>query len=95
MQINPYFLATDGSNGKGLKKMDLLLGCYFDEKSGYVTANLLDICVSKSGTAECLFKSISDVLKECGISWDNWVRLSVGNTSVNLGQLRSTIFNQT
>ena len=42
-----------------------------------------------SGTAECIFSKMNEVLEGCGVSWDNCVGVGVDNTSVNLGKRNS------
>ena len=57
MKKGPFSLATDGSNDEGLVKWNPLLVRLFDNDLGYVNVQLLDICCSKSETAEILFKT--------------------------------------
>ena len=85
-QINKgsFSLATDGSNEEGLVKVNPLLFRLFDNDLAYVNVQLLDMCCSKSGTAEILFKNVSNGLRSKKIDWSNCVGLSSGNTSVNL-----------
>ena len=89
MNKYPFSLATDGSNNKSLVKLNPLLVRLFDNDLGYVNVQLLDMCCSKSGTAEILFENIHNALRSNEIDWPSRVGLSLDNTSVNLGQHNS------
>ena len=89
MNKYPFSLATDGSNDKSLVKLNPLLVRLFDNDLGYVNVQLLDMCCSKSGTAEILFENIHNALRSNEIDWPSRVGLSLDNTSVNLGQYNS------
>lgn len=104
MQKSPFSLATDGSSDNALFKMNPLTVRIFDVNLGKVKTCLLDMCMSKGGTAEELFSSIDNCMSSFGISWSNCVAVGVDNTSVNVGkknsimtrvqqQNRSTYFN--
>lgn len=89
MQNSPYSLATDGSNDNGLLKMNPLTVRIFDVNLGKVKTSLLDMCVSKGGTAEELFSAIDNCMSSFAIRWENCVAVGVDNTSVNLGKNNS------
>ena len=90
MNKYPFSLATDGSNDKGLVKLNPLLVRLFDNDLGYVNVQLLDMCCSKSGTADILFEKIYNALRSNEIDWPSRVGLCLDDTSVNLGQYNST-----
>ena len=85
MQKSPFSLATDGSNDNCLP----LTVRIFDINLGKVKTSLLDMCVSKGGTAEELFTTIDNCMSAFGIPWDNCVAVGVDNTSVNMGKNNS------
>ena len=87
MQKSPFSLATDGSNDNGLLKMNPLTVRIFDINLGKVKTSLLDMCVSKGGTAEELLTTIDNCMSAFGIPWDNCVAVGVDNTSVNLEKI--------
>lgn len=89
MQKSPFSLATDGSNDNGMLKMNPLTVRIFYMNLGKVKTSLLDMCVSKGGTAEELFHSIDNCISAFGIAWDNCVAVGVDNTSVNVGKKNS------
>jgi len=89
MKTNPFSLATDGSNDEGLIKMNPLLVRFFDVNRGGVHVQLLDMCCSKSSTAEALFTKMSDALLENRIDWSGCIGISMDNTSVNMGRHNS------
>ena len=89
MEKGPFSLATDGSNDEGLVKLNLILIRLFDNDLCYVHVQLLDMCCSKPGTAEILFENIPSALRSNEIDWSNCVRLSLQNTSSNLGRRNS------
>lgn len=104
MQKSPFSLATGGSNDNALLQMNLFTVWIFYVNLGKVKTWLLDMCMSKGGTAEKLFSSIDNCMSSFGISWSNCVAVGVDNTSVNVGkknslmtrvqqQNRSTYFN--
>lgn len=104
MQKSPFSQATDGSSDNTLLKMNPLTVRIFDVNLGKVKTCLLDMCISKGGTAGELFSSIDNCMSSFRISWSNWVAVGVDNTSVNMGkknslmtrvqqQNRSTYFN--
>ena len=84
-----FSLVTEGSNDKGLVKLNPLLVRLFDNDLGYAHIQLFDMCCSKSGTAEILFENISNTLKSNEIDRSSCVKLSLNNTSVNLGRHNS------
>ena len=61
MQKSPFSLATDGSNDNALLKMNPLTVRVFYVNLGKVKTCLLDMCMSKGGTAEELFSSIDNM----------------------------------
>ena len=95
MKKDPFSLSTDGSNDKGLIKLNSLFVRFFVNDLSYVsTFNMLQVmnmfqlfgmCCSKSRTAEILFENIPNVLRSNEIDWSNCVGLSLDNTLVNLG----------
>lgn len=89
MQQSPFSLATDGSNDNGTLKLNPLTVRIFDINLGKVKTSLLDMCMSKGGTAEELFTNIDNCMSSFGISWDNCVAVGVDNASVNLGKKNS------
>ena len=46
MKTAPFAIAIDGSNDTGLQKMNPLTVRFFDESSGMVTTQLLDMCLT-------------------------------------------------
>ena len=89
MKAEPFALATDGSNDSGLQKMNPLTVRIFDMCRGQVTTQLLDMCLTTSGTVESIYTKISDTLSQFEIDWKMCVAFSVDNTSVNLGRSNS------
>lgn len=92
MTQSPFSLAIDGSNDKGLDKMNPLTVRVFDRDAGRVTTMFLDMCLTSgthSATAESIFSSLDTALQSRGISWNNCVGVSMDNTSVNMGRRNS------
>ena len=81
-----YSLATDGSNYQNLEKMNPFTVRYFDEPQHKVATQFLDMCLSRSSTAEGIFSSLNAALEKHNITWSNCIALGVGNTSVNVGK---------
>uniref|UniRef100_A0A1X7TWU2 HAT C-terminal dimerisation domain-containing protein n=1 Tax=Amphimedon queenslandica TaxID=400682 RepID=A0A1X7TWU2_AMPQE len=84
MRCSPFSVAIDGSNDNGLEKMNPLTVRFFDEGSGLVVTNLLDMCLT-TGKAESIFTKMNEVFTNNGVSWDHCIGAGVDNTSVNLG----------
>ena len=89
MKAEPFALATDGSNDSGLEKMNPLTVRIFGINRGRVTSQLLDMCLTHSGTAESIFTKIDGTLKQFSIDWERCVAFSVDNTNVNIGPRNS------
>ena len=89
MEKGSFSLAADGSNDEGLVKLNPTLIRLFDNDLGYLHVQLLDMCCSKPETAEILFENIPSALRSNEIDWSNCVRLSLQNTSSNLGRRNS------
>ena len=89
MKKSPFSLVTDGSSDEGLVKLNSLSFRLFDNDLGYVEVQLLKMYRSKSETAEILFENISNAPRNNEVDWSNYVGLSLGNTSVNLGSHNS------
>ena len=89
MKKGQFSLAADGSNDEGLVKLNPFLIRLFDDGLDYVNVQLLDMCCSKSGTAEILFENISIAIRSNEIDWSSCVGLSLDNTSVNLSRPNS------
>ena len=62
MQKCPFSLGKDGSNDNGMLKMNPLTVQIFDINLGKVKTSLLEMCISKGGTAEELFTSIDSCM---------------------------------
>ena len=73
---SPFALVTGGSNDEGLVKLNPVLVRLFDNDLGFVNVQLLDMCCSKSGTAEILLGNISNALRSDDIGWSSCVGLS-------------------
>lgn len=71
MQKSPFSQATDGSSDNTLLKMNPLTVRIFDVNLGKVKTCLLDMYISKGGTAEELFSSIDNCMLSFRISWSN------------------------
>uniref|UniRef100_A0A1X7VKY4 HAT C-terminal dimerisation domain-containing protein n=1 Tax=Amphimedon queenslandica TaxID=400682 RepID=A0A1X7VKY4_AMPQE len=84
MRCSPFSVAINGSNDNGLEKMNPLTVRFFDEGSGLVVTNLLDMCLT-TGKAESIFTKMNEVSTNNGVSWDHCIGAGVENTSVNLG----------
>ena len=54
MNIEPYFLCTDGSNDEGLVKTNRLMVRVLDDEKGKAFSHLLVMGTCKSPTAEAL-----------------------------------------
>ena len=91
MKSAVYSLATDGSSDQNLEKMNPLTMQYFDESQHKVVTQFLDICLSRSCTAEGIFSSLNAALEKHNIPWYNCIALGVDNTSVNVGKHKSII----
>ena len=89
MKAEPLALATDRSNDSGLEKMNPLTVRIFDVNRGRVASQLLDMCLTHSGTAESIYTKIDDMLKRFGIGWEKCVAFSVDNTNTNVGSRNS------
>ena len=61
----------------------------FDVNRVRVTSQLLDMCLTHSGTAESIYGKIDDTLKRFGIEWEKCVAFSVDNTNTNVGSRNS------
>ena len=46
MKVNPFVIATDGSNDHGLEKMNPLTVRHFDAESGKTVTHFLDMCLT-------------------------------------------------
>ena len=84
MKAESFALATDGSNDSGLEKMNPLTVRIFDINRGRVTSQLLDMCLTHSGTAKSIFAEIDGTLKQFSIDWEKCVAFSVDNTTTNV-----------
>ena len=62
----PYSLCTDGSDDKGLVKMNPLLVRVFDDEKGKVISQLLDMGTCKLLTDEALFGNMDKIISEAG-----------------------------
>ena len=89
MKKGPFSLVTDGSRNEGLVKLNPLSFRLLDNDLGYVEVQLLEMCCSKSETAEILFENISNAPKNNKVGWSSYVGLSLDNTSVHLGSHNS------
>lgn len=89
MKVEPFSLATDGSNDSGLQKMNPLTVRYFDVNRGKVTSQLLDMCLTSASTAESIYTKINDTMKLYDIDWGMCVAFGVDNTNVNIGRRNS------
>ena len=90
MNSGPYSLGTDGSNDEsGIKKLNPVLICLFDDNKGKVSAQLLDMGAYKEFTTEALFNSINSILRETKVDRENCVSVGLDNTVVNVGKKNS------
>lgn len=92
MKVQPFSLATDGSNDTGLEKMNPLTIQIYNVNNNRVETQLLDMCVSKgvsSATAAAIFDKIDEKITGFEITWTNCIAFGVDNTSVNLGNTNS------
>ena len=89
MKKGRFSLAADGSNDEGLVKLNPFLIRLFDDDLDYVNVQLLDMCCSKSGTADILFENISNAIRSNETDWSSCVGLSLDNTLVNLSRPNS------
>lgn len=87
MKAEPFALATDGSNDSGLEKMNPPTVRIFNINGGRVTSQLLDMCLTHSGTAESIFTKIDGTLKQFSIDWERCIAFSV--TSISVHETRS------
>ena len=86
----PDSLGTDGSDDEsGLKKLNHVLICLFNDNKGKVSVQLLDMGACKEGTAEALFNNINSILRENRVDWENCVVAGLDNTAVNVGKKNS------
>lgn len=93
MKNLPFPPSTDGSVDQGLIKMNPLLIRIFDPTKAIILPQLLDMCTCKESTSEALFEMINQTLSQFGISWKNYVAMSLDSTSVNLGRKNSIMKN--
>ena len=63
----------------------------FDEDEHKVVTHFLDMCLSKSATAERIFQSVNGTLEKHEIPWGDCLALGVDNVSVNVGKHKSLI----
>ena len=87
MKSKPFSLAIDGSNDSGLLKMNPLTVRIFSVEG--ISTQLLDMCMTRGGTAENLFGKMDETLQRFAISWSKCISVGVDNTSVNLGKRKS------
>ena len=92
MKANPFSLLVDGSNDKGLEKLNPLTVKIFDAQNRQVCTQLLDMCTTSGpecGTSDAIFGKINAALEENAIPWGNCISFGVDNTSVNVGKHHS------
>lgn len=88
MHCHPFSVCTDGSNDRGLEKMNPLSIRIFDDENQMVVTRFLHMCPSRESTAEALFSVIDGKLSELLETpnpWSMCTSLGVDNTSVNIG----------
>ena len=93
MKAHPFSLSVDGSNDTGLEKTNPLTVKIYDHESKAVVTRFLDMCVSRTATAEGIFGVIDKKLTELLAlpnPWDYCTDFGVDNTSVNIG-IRNSI----
>ena len=89
MKTKPYSLAIEGSNDSGLLKMYPLTVRVFTNDG--ISTQRLDMCMTKSSTAQHIFSKMDETLQKYGISWEHCVSVGLDNTSVNLGKHNSVM----
>ena len=88
MKVHPFSVSVDGSNDTGMEKMNPVTIRIYDQSSGKVVTQFLDICTSTSSTAEAIFNVMDGRLSELLESTNPWnmcTSVGVDNTSVNIG----------
>ena len=91
MKLAHFSLSTDSSNYQYLEKMKPLMIKLFDENEHKVVTHFLDMCLSKSATAESIFPSVNEIWKSMKSHGANCIALGVDKTSVNVSKHKSLI----
>ena len=100
MKVQPFSISIDGSNDTDLKKMKTVTVKLFDINSNRVVTRFLDMCMSRSSSAEGIFSVVNQKLLEllqCEQPWNMCTSVGVDNTSVNTGvrnSLRTRVLGQ-
>ena len=88
MKTNTFSLCVDASNDSGLEKMNpVTIRLYYVNRNKIVT-RFLDMCTSRSSTAEGIYSAVDSKLQElleCSNPWIMCTSVGVDNTSVNIG----------
>ena len=69
MKAGPFSVAIDGSSDSGVEKMNPLTVRIFNEKSGIVHTQVLDICLSSRSTVEGIFSKMQDALPSSSMKY--------------------------
>lgn len=100
MKVQPFSISDDGSNDRGLQKINPVTVKLFDINSSSVVTRFLDMCMSSSAPAEGIFDVVHQKLVEllqCEQPWSMCTSVGVDNTSVNIAvrhSLRTRVLHQ-
>ena len=92
MKVHPFSVSVDGSNDTALEKMNPMAIRIYDVNRGRIVTQFLDMCTSRSATAEAIYTVMDDTLSnllECTNPWAMCTSVGVDNTSVNIGTRNS------
>ena len=92
MKVRPFSVSVDSSNDTELEKMNPMAIRIYNEKHGKIEKPFLDMCTSRSATAEAIYGVMNEKLSSLlGMEnpWDRCTSVGVDNTSVNIGTQNS------
>ena len=88
MKVHPFSVSIDGSSDTALEKMSPMTVRINDANAGRVVTQFLDMCTSRSATAEAVYEVMDETLSnllELANPWSMCTSVGADNTSVNIG----------